>query len=77
MWFNVLILMFVVQILQPFVCNDTRAACIKNYTVYVNQTTYNQINDMSTGALHTVFLFIAKCCFRIGMKRELGCKSKA
>lgn len=44
-----LILVFVVQILQPFVCNETRAACIKKYTVYVNQTTYNQINDMSTG----------------------------
>ena len=60
MWFNVLILMFVMQILQPFICNETQAACVKNYTVYVNQTTYNQINDISTGMLNTGFPFYCK-----------------
>lgn len=70
-WFNMLIWVFVVQIIQPFVCNETRAACIKKYTVYVNQTTYNQINDMSTGMQKYGVLFIASG-FKLGVTREFN-----
>lgn len=38
------------DLVEPFVCNGTKAACLKSYPFYVSQATYNYIAAMTTAS---------------------------
>ncbi|KAG0570264.1 hypothetical protein M758_6G143600 [Ceratodon purpureus] len=45
------------NIVKPFVCNDTRSACLATYTFYVNQSTYDGIAAISKASQTTLDAF--------------------